>query len=303
MVRAGRRVVLIVHQERETVWIGEPVRPRLQVVNERATSVELGRGFRFDAEQLVFTGPGGVHLTGPDGQSLTAPYRRVASEATEVLRLPPREETWRDLPIDAHLQLRTPGRYAFSLELADEQGVVHASNEIPINLVNVPSPLPAGAVELQLQPAETHVRATDLRSLRFGLDAVFHNRHRTPLVLLRPQDDSTYGWTNPVYRFVITDASGRELALGLRSGSMAVPSYGPSAQVRVASGGSHREHVMLPPVPGMWRPGRYRVRLTYIVRERAIGKSGRVLDQPIRWEPEVFVGHLESNEVEVHVAE
>jgi hypothetical protein len=49
--------------------------------------------------------------------------------------------------------------------------------------------------------------------------------------------------------------------------------------------------------------GTYRVRLTYLVRDRAIGKGGVVLDRLMEWDPEVFVGRLESNEVEVSVHE
>jgi hypothetical protein len=133
------------------------------------------------------------------------------------------------------------------------------------------------------------------------IEAIFTNKSDKPIIFLKPQEDSLDGWVNPVYQFTVVDNAGRSLALTLRCGSMATPVYNDSAQFIIASGGFYRQKVQLPLFPEMHKPGEYRVRLTYIVRDKAIGKGGVVLDKKMNWEKEVFVGRLESNEVTITI--
>lgn len=44
----------------------------------------------------------------------------------------------------------------------------------------------------------------------------------------------------------------------------------------------------------------YRIQLTYIVRPNAI-KYGIVLDEPMHWDDDVFIGVLESNVITVTI--
>jgi hypothetical protein len=298
-VEQRKRITLVLHHERDSLWIGEPFRPKLQVVNERDAAVEVGRGFVLSAEEFAFAPPDAVHLLSPVGTDLAAPYAGEPSRP-EPIRVGPRESAWTYLQVHAHLPLDRPGRYTFWLELADGGGVLHVSNRVPVNFHEVPSNVPAGQVVLELSvPAS--VRAAELT--RTKAQATFRNRSDRELVFLKPQEDSAYGWVNPVYRFTVVDAAGRALALAGRSGTMALPAYTESARFRVAPGRSHALELPLPDVPRMRAAGTYRVRLTYLVRDRAIGKGGVVLDRLMEWDPEVFVGRLESNEVEVSVHE
>jgi hypothetical protein len=303
MTAQESRLRLSLHHERDVVSIGEPIRPKLQVTNEGDGPVRLDPGFVFDWERLAFAPPNEVHLLGPDGADMMAPYRADRSEFQGVRppTIPPDEDAWMFLPIHAHLRLRTPGRYTFRLALAAEGGTPSPSNRVPFQLVDVPASAPPESIALRLEPRRTDVGVATLQALAFELDAVFRNDHREALVFLRPQEDSYHGWVNPVYHFTVTDAAGRRVAIMSRSGTMATPVYNATARFRLAPGETARQPLRLPPFPGMWRPGSYTVRLTYLVRDRAIGKDGVVLDRPMGWEPEVFVGRLESNERMVNV--
>lgn len=289
---------LILHPERARYSIGEPVRPRLEVRNDGDTPAELAPGFAFDWERLAFVAPHAVHLIGPDGTDLAAPYREPAPGPgfDRPLRVAPHESEWVSLPIYAHVHLRRAGAYTLALELADRTGQVHRTGTIGFELEAIAPPRP-GPARLELSPA--HAAAAP--GGRVELTAQLHNLADRPMTFLRPQEDSYDGWVNPSYVFAVVDAAGRTLARPLRSGSMAEPRYTPATQVTVAPGASASLQLVLPDFPGLRRPGDYRVRLTYLVRDQKIGKAGVVLPDRMDWAPDVLVGRLESADITLAV--
>jgi hypothetical protein len=287
------RVHLILHEEQSVYSIGEPFRPQLQIVNSTEQDIELGHYFVFDWQTLAFAEPNFVHLIGPDGTELALPHRRDDSyfSTAAPVRVQAGEEEWKYLPVYAHFHLREPGKYRFSLELLDNRGRSHSSNELSFELVDVAYSVSPEFVELATEPKQPSFEPVE----SVVVEAVFTNKFDQPLTFLKPQQDSFDGWANPVYQFTVTDSAGRGLALPLRSGTMAEPHYDASTQFTLEPGASYRQQLQLPSFPEMRFPGEYQVQLTYLVRREAIGKAGRVLDRQMDWPEEVFIGRLESD--------
>jgi hypothetical protein len=289
---------LILHAERARYSVGEPIRPKLEIRNDGDAPADLGPGLVFDWERLAFVAPSAVRLVGPDAVDMAAPYREaVAGPGNDhPLRVEPHSSEWLSLPISAHVHLVRPGAYTFAIELADRAGGVHRSNTLGFELVGADPPRP-GPARLELGLAHTAVAPGE----RVELTAQFYNLADRPMVFLRPQQDSFDGWVNPSYVFTVVDREGRTLARALRSGSMAEPRYNAATQLAISPGGAASLLLALPAFPAMRRPGEYRVRLTYLVRDHAIGKAGVVLPDRMAWSPDVFVGRLESADVVVSV--
>lgn len=295
--RPSDRMHLALHGERDTYTIGEPIRPRLQAVNNTARVAELGRHFAFDWERLAFAEPDFVHLVGPGDTELLLPYRRDPAYFDPVapIAVAVGGEAWQYLPLYAHVHLREPGEYSFWLDLGDDLGRVHESNKVGFRLAESEASAPPELLGLTLRSHKSSFAPTE----PIDLEAAFANGSGRPLTFLRPQEDSLYGWVNPVYQFTVLDGAGRGLAMAPRSGTMATPVYDGSARFVVAPGGSHGEALRLPDFPDMRDPGGYRVRLTYIVRERAIGKAGVLLEDRMGWPEGTFTGRLESDELRI----
>lgn len=295
----NHRVRLVLHKEKAVYSIGEPIRPKLQILNDTPQEVALGHGFVFDWETLAFAKPNFVHLIGPDGSELALPYHRDQSYFTPFnpIIIDPGKEEWLYLPIYAHFHLRRPGAYTFWLELLDNMGELHQSNQISFQLIDLETSVSPELIELTLQSLQSSFAATE----PVNLEVDFTNKSEKMLIFLKPQEDSFYGWVNPVYQFTVVDSAGRGLALALRSGTMAIPAYDDTTQFIITPGESYRQKLRLPTFPKMQSPGEYRVRLTYIVREKAIGKGGVVLDKQMNWEKEVFIGRIESNELTITI--
>lgn len=289
---------LVLHPDRDQYSIGEAIRPRLQIRCQREVSVAF-KDFAFTWEKLAFSAPCEAHLIASYGQDLLFPYRVPPGALRDypLLEVKPNNEEWLYLPISSHLHLRQPTTYIFSLQLLDDAGTVHQTNHINFRLVDVESSIPPGRVDLILEPtrgAFPNAKAVDLTM-------VLVNRWEKPLVFLMPQQDSFDGWANPVYQFTAVDSAGRSLPLARRSGTMATPQYGEAHEFRIEPLNSHRQVLRLPIFPDMEQSGEYRIRLTYIVRQKAVGKGGLVLDRNMNWSVDTFVGRLESNEVAVVV--
>jgi hypothetical protein len=293
------QIRLILHNDVTVVSIGEPVNPKLQIVNDMDRAVELRRGFAFNWERLAFVEPNAIHLIAPDGTDLALPYRRDPSyfSGLDPIAIAPNGEEWMFLPIYAHFHLRALGKYRFWIELGDDSGTVHRSNEIGFELHDVESNAPGDAIKLTLQPAKSSYVTKE--PVEIGV--AFCNKSDKPFAFLKPQEDSFYGWANPIYQFTLLDGSGRSLPLALRSGSMADPRYDESTRIALSPGQLRTQMLRLPEFPDMRTPGTYRVRLTYIVRKQGVGKAGTILDQPMNWDANVFVGRLESNDIEVRI--
>jgi hypothetical protein len=293
------QLLLTLHVEQAVYSMGEPIRLKLQISNNTGRQTGTGQGFVFNWEQLAFAEPNAVHLIGPGGADLALPYRREQSDAASLkpIVVDAGREEWLFLPIHAFFHLREPGQYAFWLELTDDRGAVHRSNCIGFQLVDVEASAAAGQVELTLQSGQPSVAASHLPPM--DMEAAFTSKHPEPLIFLKPQEDSLSGWVNPVYRFTVVDGSGRVLAQPQRSGTMAIPTYNGSTQFVVPPGETRRQQLRLPGFEELRRPGEYRVRLTYLVRSKAIGKDGVVLESPENWDKQVFMGRLESNEVTI----
>jgi len=292
-------VTLTLHLDRDRVSIGESIRPQLEIRNRGARDVVFGTGFAFDWERLVFAGPNAVHLIDPEGLDLALPYRREQSYFSELkpISVAANREEWLYLPISAHLQLRQPGRYTFWVELCDSANNRYKSNEVSFTLSDVAGRTPADSVELSLRPAHTKYAGDE----PVQIEVILKNHSDKEVILLKPQEDSFDGWVNPAYRFTVTDAAGRSLALPLRCGTMAEPVYADNSRWLMGPGNEQRLLLTLPKFIGMNQPGVYRLRLTYIVRDTAIGKGGDVLATPMHWDPRTFVGRVESNEITIAV--
>lgn len=291
----GQGVQVILHLEREEYSIGESVSPRLQVLNGKVSPVKIS-GFAFDWDELAFSEPNAARLIAPDGQDLMLPYKQPVDSGAGIVVQAGGEE-WQILPISSHLHLRRTGDYSFQLELADDQGDVWQSNDVRFNLKDVEYSDSPDLVELTVDPQNPSFAATD----PIHIHARFTNKAEETLTFLKPQDDSLDGWANPIYQFTVTDDVGRELPLARRSGTMATPKYSDDTQFTLRPGGSHAETLRLPVFPKMRKAGEYKVRLTYIVRENAVGKGGVVLDRSMNWPRGVFVGRLASNETTVKI--
>ena len=203
------------------------------------------------------------------------------------------------LPIYAHFHLHEVGDYVFWLELLDEKGVLHQTNRIGFKLVDIEASVPTDHIELIIRPS----KLTYTTQEPIEIEASFINRHDKPLTFLKPQQDSLYGWVNPALQFTVRDSLGGTLALARRSGTMAIPVYDATTQFTVAPGNSDVELLQLPDFPKMRQPGDYRVQLTYLVRKKAIGKAGTVLDREMNWSPDVFTGRIESNTTNITVTQ
>lgn len=291
-------VRLLLHPERDRYAIGEPVRPQLQIENRDARALDIGAGFSFDWERLAFAAPNEIHLLDPEGHDLAAPYRRGADEppGAPAMYIAPGKDEWLYLPVYAHIDLSRPGEYRMSVALADTGGALYASDEIRFRVEDIPAPRP-GAARIALTPRRAAFRADD----PIEIEAQFINESDREIVFLTPQEDSFYGWVNPVYRFRVIDHRGRGLPLALRSGTMAQPSYPPDMRFAVAPRQTHTQILSLPDFPDIHSPGDYRVTLTYLVRDQAIGKAGVILDQEMRWPDDVFRGRIESAEVTIAI--
>ncbi len=284
-------VRLNIHADRDTFRIGESIRLRLCIRNATTAEVNFLR-IAWNGEVLAFTPPTVARLIAPDGTDLLAPYARLASfPFGDPWRVPPGAEEHFQLPITPHLALRQPGEHRFTLAL-DEDGRVHQSNPLSFQLADVEVSLPAGALELTLAFPKPSMG----RGERIAPVAVFVNHSGGPVVVLRPQQDSFDGWTNPSFLFHVTDAEGRGLPRALRCGNLATPAYDVAAFLTVPPGGSATVALPLTDVPGLERPGRYRVRLTYIVRRGAVGVGGVPIAGAPAWPGGTFLGRLESNE-------
>ncbi len=287
-------IQLLLHQEREAYSIGEPIRPQLQLSNRTAERRMFGPGFRFDWELLAFSEPNFVHLISPSGAELALPFRRDLSyfAAHQPIVIEAGKEEWLYLPIYAHLHLREPGAYTFWLELFDDLGQLHQSNRIQFRLTDVEASVPPERIELTLRAR----KPSFAQAAPIEVEVAFTNNFDQPLTFLKPQQDSFYGWVNPAYQFTVIDSAGRGLALARRGGTMATPVYDQTTRFTLAPSASYRLALTLPLFPEIRHSGAYRVRLTYLVRECAIGKAGTVLDQPMHWPPDVFIGRIVSNE-------
>lgn len=295
----SNQIRLVLHEEKTLYSIGEPIRPKLQILNNTARKIEFGYGFIFDWAELAFAEPNFIHLIGPDGAELALPYRRDKSyfNSINLIILDEGKAEWLYLPIYAHFHLRKPGDYTFWLELIDSFGEVHQSKRISFRLVDVEASVPPEVVELTLQSKKSSLGVEE----SIDVEAVFTNKFSKSLIFLRPQEDSFSGWVNPVCQFTVIDRTGRSLALALRCGTMAIPVYNDTTKVIIEPGESCWQKLRLPVFPKMRMPGSYRVRLSYIVREKAIGKGGVVLDKQMNWEKEVFIGRIESNELTITI--
>jgi hypothetical protein len=293
------QVRLVLHEARKVYSIGEPVRPKLQILNTTDQKIVLNKSFVLDWEDLAFAEPNFIHLVGPGGAELALPYRRDISyfDSINPISVDAGNEEWLYLPIYAHFHLRELGEYTFWLDISDNKGAIHYSNRIKFNLIDVDSSILPEFVELTIQPGKSAYSTNE----SINIEANFTNKYDMPLVFLKPQEDSFYGWVNPVYQFTVIDSGGRTLALALRSGTMAIPAYNETTQFAVAPGSSAIERLRLPDFPGIRAPGDYRLRLTYIVREKAIGKAGVVLDKQMNWGERAFTGRIESNELKITI--
>ena len=251
---------LLLHKERDEYSIGEPIRPQLQIINGTAERRELGRSFRFDWDVLAFSDPNFVHLIGPGGAELALPYRRGASffAAHQPIVVEAGQSEWLYLPIYAHLHLREPGAHTFWLELLDDLEKLHQSNRVPFQLTEVKASVPMEHLRLTLRSQRSSFATAE----PIKAEADFTNNSDQPLTFLQPQQDSFYGWVNPVYQFTVIDGAGRSLALARRGGTMATPTYDAATQFTLPPGASHQLVLPLPPFPEMRHPGAYRVRLT-----------------------------------------
>jgi len=291
-----RQVRLQLHNHQHVYSITESVRPQLQILNGTDRPLIFGRDFVFDWEVLFFAPPNAVHLIDPASRDLALPYMdgsRVPHDKPLVVA--PGKEEWLFLPISAFLHLRALGMYRFWVELVDGSGELHKSNVIDFELVDVEQSFQPDEAALNLSTRQSPWPVTG----PVFVDAAFTNRTSRPMMILKPQEDSFYGWVNPIYQFTVLDEAGRSLPLALRSGTMAEPRYDDSTRVTVAPGSSAEQSLRLPDLPRMRHPGQYRVSLTYVVRRWVIGKGGAVLSTPANWPPETFVGRLESPEVTV----
>lgn len=294
----SKTVLVILHPDREIYSIGVSIRPRLQIQNHNHFPIEIF-GFIFSWDQLAFSSPNAAYLIGPNGQDLLLQYRRSTSYTDYGLpiKVEGGGEEWLYLPISSHLHLRQLGEYMFWLEVLDNLGELHRSNQINFRLVDVESSVPPQLIELTIKPRKSSFEIIEA----IDVETVFTNKSEQSIIFLKPQEDSLDGWVNPMYQFTVVDSADRSLALTLRCGSMATPIYNDSTKFIIASGEFYRQTIQLPLFPEMQNPGEYRIRLTYIVRDKAIGKGGVVLDKKMNWEKNVFVGRLESNEVTITI--
>ncbi len=295
----GQMVQLILHSDRGIYSVGESIRPKLQIKNHNSFPIGIHGVFVFSGDKIAFSSPNAAHLIGPEGQDLLLPYQHSTSFPgfDRPIKVGAKGEEWLYLPITSHLHLRQPGEYTFWLELLDDLGQLHRSNQIRFQLVDVVASVPPEFIGLTLASQKLSFATTE----HVRVEVVFTNKFDKPLTFLKPQEDSFDGWVNPVYQFTVVDSANRSLALALRSGTMAIPIYDATTQFTIAPGKSYRQRLQLPDFPEMHNPGKYRVRLTYIVRDKAIGKGGVVLDKPMNWGASVFTGRLESNEVTITI--
>lgn len=290
----GSQFQIIVHSDREHYSIGESVVLRMQLRNGTALPVTISTGFVFDWERLRFSSPHAVHLLDPHGQDLFGSFRQSAPPAGSApITIKGGGEEWLYLPITNHLRLQEPGNYSFSVELGDTSGVLHHSNRISFRLEDVEYSMPRELVSLSLRSRKRSFSKTE----PIELQAIFENSSSRPITFLKPQQDSFEGWVNPVYLFSVIDAAGRGLATGPRCGTMASPIYDESTRFTTQPGESFTQDLTLPLFPEMQQPGTYRVQLTYMVRRNAIGKAGVILDRPMNWDSDVFVGRIVSSEL------
>jgi hypothetical protein len=292
------QVHLQLHNDKPVYSIAEMLRPRLQIRNGSDKPVTFGNGFIFDWETLFFAPPNAVHLIDPTGRDLAGSYK----DGTHVphnkpLTVMPGGEESLFLPIYAFFHLRTTGKYRFWVELGDDRGGVHTTNVVEFELIDVEASAQPGSIVLTLSSPQRESPVND----PVIVSARFANGTSHAVTILHPQQDSFYGWVNPVYQFTVLDSGGRSLPLAVRSGTMALPHYDETTRTTIPPGAVSERTLRLPDVPLMRHAGEYRVSLTYIVRRTAVGKAGAVLDKPENWLPDVFVGRLESPELRIRV--
>jgi hypothetical protein len=294
----GQEVAVILHADRDRYLIGESIGPKLEIRNDHEFPIEIAGGFEFSWDRCAFSPPNAAHLIGPDGQDRMIPYQRPVSFAGygPPIKAEAEKSEWRYVPISSHLHLRQCGRYTFWLELLDSLGELHRTNRISFELLDVESSVLPELLDLTLEASQSFAMTEPVL-----ITATFTSKSDRPIIFLKPQQDSFDAWVNPMYQFTVLDPDGRSLALARRDGTMATPVYDETTKFTVEPRQSHSESLRVPVFPEMCKGGDYRVRLTYIVREKAIGKGGDVLDRFMNWEERVFIGRIESNEVVLHI--
>jgi hypothetical protein len=119
---------------------------------------------------------------------------------------------------------------------------------------------------------------------------------------LEPQGGSFNNLINPFYQLTVFDSNGRSLRKIPGDANIAQPVYNESTQFSLEPGNSHSIKFLLRHFPEMRQPGQYQIQLTYITRETDVA-YGFVLDEPMNWPEDVFVGVLESNKITITITE
>jgi hypothetical protein len=255
------QVTLTLAYDRESYTVGEAIALGLHIINDSDVSFAIDN---FDFLNLNFSPPNTIHLLGPDGKDLLLPYSQTAFDnAVSSIQVDAKGELWVYLPLSNHIHLRQTGSYTFWIELVDNKGKQHISNEINFTLMNPRTSIPTRLVELLLRPED--LRVSNLALGQVYLDVVLTNNSNVPLTFLKPQDGSLFNWVTPVYRFTLLDETGRSLPIPSRSGTLGIPTYNEATTFTLEPGTSFRQK--LSPPFFVEKPGKYKMDLTYIVYE------------------------------------
>jgi hypothetical protein len=239
-----------------------------------------------------------MHLIGPDGEDRLLPYRQSSREMDIFPRVQvgAGEEEFTYVALSSYLSLRMPGRYSFWLEIVDDEGNRYRSNQVEFELIAVEPSVPTDLIELSLHPESSSFSATE----HIRVEATFTKNSGQPLTFLKPQDGSRVGWVNPIYDFTVIDEDGRILREPPIGAILVVPVYNKRTRYTLLPGESYEQELM--PLQLIFEPppGKYRLRLTYIVHENSI-EMGNLTDRAMNWEKDVFTGLIESNDIIVNV--
>jgi hypothetical protein len=296
-------IIIEPYLDKMSYQIGETISHNLIITNPYQNSVEF-RGLAFCEYQLAFVAPNAIHLIEPDGQDLLKPYEQREFYENDCPPIQIKgEEAYRGrITISEWLHLRKPGEYIFWLELTDILGRKYHSNKITFELVPIQESIPSKLIDLTLQSDRVSFTVEQLLNVEVELESIFTNKSSQPVTFLEPQGGSFNNLINPFYQLTVFDSNGRSLRKIPGDANIAQPVYNESTQFSLEPGNSHSIKFLLRHFPEMRQPGQYQIQLTYITRETDVA-YGFVLDEPMNWPEDVFVGVLESNKITITITE
>lgn len=284
--------------------VGELLALRLSIENNSELPIKVDNAIWCNY-QLAFVEPSVINLIGPSGHNLLQSYHvnALPDHDCATIMVESGSRFYSTIPLSDWVYMREPGEYHVWLELVDSLEERFRSNALTFEINASSGRVPQERIGLALDSEQMTYTIEELLNAQVGLELTFTNMHTETISILRPQGGSFINAVNPIYRIVVRDNMGRELRMiRATDANIGEPVYDETTTLSLPPGDSETLRIRMPHFPEMRQPGQYEVSLVYIVREHAVS-LGIVTNELMPWAPDIFVGVLESNSVDLKVIE